>query len=652
MPTLLSVSPAAGTLAKPNANIVLTFDSPVQAGDGRLMLLDAYGNTLLTLASNGPAVAINGNTVTIDLPQDLANNAQYRLDFSYGALTAGGSFINLQPVSIVVEPLQVAVNLVGTAGDDKLDGGVQDDVLDGAAGNDFLNGRAGNDSVRGGVGDDNLRGEAGNDQLYGGDGKDHLEDSAGNNTLDGGDGDDTLYTEGGNNTLLGGAGNDTFYSVRQAVSVIDGGDGDDWVQAVIGDKVQGGAGNDTLHMFGPTDASRLGTLRGGEGSDSFSVDTYGSGPRVQVWGDGGSDIFFIGVAKEGPSDYVIADFTPGAGGDQLDIEAVARHVWQLSGNPLAPDGVVRLVQSGADTQLYYHGPAQGTIGTDYLLATLSNVRASALTRDNFTGHYAPDGTQERGLTLTGTAGADTLKGFAQGDTLNGGAGDDRLDGYGGGDLLQGGDGNDTLQGNYGDDVLDGGAGNDFLGGWMGLDTAVFAGARANYALSFPFGYTVSGTITALAGAEGKDELYYVERLRFDDVTVALDVDADGVAGKVYRLYQAAYDRKPDAGGLGFWISQADKGVSLTSIAQGFATSAEFLALYGSAPGNDALVSRIYKNVLHRDADAAGKAFWLDVLERKLASVADVLNGFSESKENVAALATVIGKGFEYTPWGG
>jgi hypothetical protein len=155
-------------------------------------------------------------------------------------------------------------------------------------------------------------------------------------------------------------------------------------------------------------------------------------------------------------------------------------------------------------------------------------------------------------------------------------------------------------------------------------------------------------LTDKTGLEGRDTLYDVERFQFSDVTLALD--ASGAAGKVYRLYQAAYDRKPDAGGLGFWISQADKGVTQTSIAEGFIGSAEFKNLYGAAPSNDALVSRIYKNVLHRDPDANGKAFWVDVLDRKAATVAEVLMGFSESPENVATVAMFIASGFEYQPW--
>jgi serralysin len=68
------------------------------------------------------------------------------------------------------------------------------------------------------------------------------------------------------------------------------------------------------------------------------------------------------------------------------------------------------------------------------------------------------------LSVTGTSGDDTLKGFWGNETVNGLAGNDTLDGALGNDILQGGDG---------DDVLIGGAGTDQLFGKAGADTFRF-----------------------------------------------------------------------------------------------------------------------------------------------------------------------------------
>ncbi|MYM38853.1 DUF4214 domain-containing protein [Duganella qianjiadongensis] len=214
-------------------------------------------------------------------------------------------------------------------------------------------------------------------------------------------------------------------------------------------------------------------------------------------------------------------------------------------------------------------------------------------------------------------------------------------------MLLGDSAANTLGGSAGNDVLQGGAGNDTLDGGAGLDVASYSGARSQYSISKSgAGYSVSDS----SGAEGVDQLLNIERLQFSDVAVALDIG--GTAGKAYRIYQAAFDRTPDAAGLGFWISVMDKGYALVDVAAAFIQSAEFVTLYGAQPSNADLLTHIYQNVLHRAADAGGYAFWLGVLDRNAVSRAQVLAEFSESPENQAALIGVIGNGFSYQPYTG
>ncbi len=91
---------------------------------------------------------------------------------------------------------------------------------------------------------------------------------------------------------------------------------------------------------------------------------------------------------------------------------------------------------------------------------------------------------------------------------------------------------------------------------------------------------------------------------------------------------------------------------MAQVSQSFVRSAEFSALYGANPGNAELVTRLYQHTLEREPDEAGKAYWIKVLDDKLASVSTVLAYFSESAENQANLAQLIGHGFEYLPYGG
>jgi hypothetical protein len=146
-----------------------------------------------------------------------------------------------------------------------------------------------------------------------------------------------------------------------------------------------------------------------------------------------------------------------------------------------------------------------------------------------------------------------------------------------------------------------------------------------------------------------DQLTGVERIAFADATVALDVD--GSAGQVYRIYQAAFNRTPDKGGLGYWINAMDHGASFASVAQGFLDSSEYHKAYDGVKSNRELVTKYYENILHRTPDAGGLDFWAGVLDNKAAGTADVLASISDSAENKAGLIGVIGNGFEYTPYG-
>lgn len=205
----------------------------------------------------------------------------------------------------------------------------------------------------------------------------------------------------------------------------------------------------------------------------------------------------------------------------------------------------------------------------------------------------------------------------------------------------------TMQGGPANDALTATSGNDHIDGGAGVDAVRFPDARS----SFTIAATTSGyTVTDNVHAYNVDALSHVERLAFSDCTVALDIAGDG--GQAYRIYQAAFNRTPDQGGLGFWISILDKGASLTDVAGGFVNSAEWLKLYGANPTNTDVVVKLYQNVLHRLPDPGGLAFWGNILDTHAGTVPQVLAAFSESPENQAALITVIGAGFTFTPYAG
>ena len=228
-------------------------------------------------------------------------------------------------------------------------------------------------------------------------------------------------------------------------------------------------------------------------------------------------------------------------------------------------------------------------------------------------------------------------GSLAGYVINGSNGADTLDGTTGDDDIFGHDGNDSLFGGRGDDFIDGG---------RGTDSAFYNNVRADYIVTGTFDRIMVQSRTT---AEGTDLLSNIERLDFKDVTVAFDIN--GNAGEAFRLYQAAFDRAPDQAGLGYWVAQLDRGVSLTAVASQFVASNEFRLMYGSSPSNRAIVQDMYENVLHRAPDVAGVNYWVNVLDAHRAILPDVLAAFSESPENYAQLIGVMEQGIVFQAWG-
>lgn len=116
--------------------------------------------------------------------------------------------------------------------------------------------------------------------------------------------------------------------------------------------------------------------------------------------------------------------------------------------------------------------------------------------------------------LSGGEGDDSLAAAAGRDIATGDGGDDFVFGGQGADALYGGDAADSLFGGAGNDTLAGGAGDDRLAGGSGRDTAVFDGDRSDYRIVRGDGD--SARVIGRDGADGRDVLFGIERLQFDD----------------------------------------------------------------------------------------------------------------------------------------
>lgn len=353
-----------------------------------------------------------------------------------------------------------------------------------------------------------------------------------------------------------------------------------------------------VDMTGSTNAT--GNPLSGEGFAPNVTTTTGNGAPQLYTGslDGGGDVFLNAIFYSYPQ-YM----APGIRGYSILLHEVGHALGfkhPFEGEPR----IEGAHDNGAFTIMSYN---RSTATTQ--LAAI-DIAASKLFYGATDAIYAWD-PATLSLTITGTNGSEARIGTELNDTINGLAGADLLIGKRGADTLNGGD---------------------------GVDTALLQGFRAQYAVTMQGAATIVADSTT--GRDGIDTLIDVERLRFADQILAFDVD--GNAGQAYRLYQAAFARAPDQSGLSFWVDKRDDGLALSDIAAGFVNSAEFRNVYGAALTAEQIVARFYENVLGRAGEAGGTNYWVSAIENGV-SVAEVLAGFSESAENVARVAPLIGQ---------
>ncbi len=232
----------------------------------------------------------------------------------------------------------------------------------------------------------------------------------------------------GKDTLIGGALNDT----------LTGGKGSD--------SLDGGANDDTLIGIDPTDANlgllEIDTLTGGAGNDLF------------VLGDA-SGVFYNGGRRSIPDTGDYAFITDFGTGDKIQLRGQASDyiLW----SPINWGG--RSVQAlflndGQGTGANLGGWDQSDEFIAYIQVQPGTAQLSLSNLSQFT--YVTD------LTITGSAGNDTLNAGAGNDTLIGGKGNDTLNAGAGADTLIGIDPNDANLGRGEIDILEGGTGNDLF----------------------------------------------------------------------------------------------------------------------------------------------------------------------------------------------
>ena len=241
--------------------------------------------------------------------------------------------------------------------------------------------------------------------------------------------------------------------------------------------------------------------------------------------------------------------------------------------------------------------------------------------------------------FVGSARASTITSAGQA-TVNFGTVLENLIGSAFADNLHGNDVNNVINGGAGNDQITGGGGNDNIDGGIGIDIAIFSGASKGYKISTE---ATSVLVTGDAITDGIDTLLNIERTRFSDKSIAIDLNGNaGISAKVIGAVLGK-TQVQNLTYVGLGLSYLDKGMSYSDL------SALALTAVG-ATTNDAVVSTLWKNVIGTDATAEIKAPYIKMLTDGM-KVGDLVvlaadTSFNTTNINLVGLAQT---GIEYLP---
>lgn len=396
--------------------------------------------------------------------------------------------------------------IFGDSGTDRITANDGNDVIFGGSGNDSLFGESGNDCISGGNEDDYINGGDGDDIIDTGSGNDFIDGGSGNDTyiFKPGYGADSIMDSEGANTIMFGDGF-TAEGVKAYRSnwndILITFDGFEDTLTIKNYCISKEARNFTLVFADGTvveataQNSPLRTIYGTDGSE-YMISIYEDG--ITKIGQDGNDQL---VGSDG-NDYLYGDkgddrLTGNAGNDVLDGAEGNDYLYGGAGND------TYIFKKGYGTDTIGDGEGTNTIeiygySSNQIKAYRTNWNDITITFEDsddklvIKGFFTSEANRNFYLTFNGgskvhatasnsplrtvygTENSDYIVAMDdRGVTLIGENGNDSLNGGNGTDKLYGGIGDDQLYGNGGNDILDGGEGSDYLYGGAGNDTYIF-----------------------------------------------------------------------------------------------------------------------------------------------------------------------------------
>lgn len=303
--------------------------------------------------------------------------------------------------------------IIGSLGDDKIDGGGGNDLIIDLFGDDSLSGGDGDDVIIAGFGTDIVSGGLGEDKLYGNAGDDEIAGNKGDDQMFGGSGDDKLVWNNGDGSDL-----------------MVGGSGDDRVQVNFNtDLVNDDLQNDDVAEFSVTDEgvqfARI-ELNGQTERGLFQLDIRETETQETDFGGGDDKALIVDTVL----DEITLDLDGGGGVDTLDLSQAAEAI-KVN---------LKTGELGDSTAANF----ENVIGTDFDDKIIGDKQANVMS-----GGLGID-------KMLGKGGDDVLIGNKGNDIVKGGRGEDLLvwNNGDGSDMMDGGKGYDTVQVNFDTDLID------------------------------------------------------------------------------------------------------------------------------------------------------------------------------------------------------
>ena len=165
-----------------------------------------------------------------------------------------------------------------------------------------------------------------------------------------------------------------------------------------------------------------------------------------------------------------------------------------------------------------------------------------------------------------------------------------------------------------------------------------SGATVTLQENGDFVYDQGSAFEASAGEVAVDTFEYaIEDSESAQSAAVVSVDLGEVTDSVEvsvieALYQVAFDREADAGGLDYWAGIREGGSSVLDIADFFFESDEFVSEYGDSIGDDDFLTLLYQNAFDRAPDTEGLEYWSEALETEQVDQGDVMAYIASSDE--------------------